>query len=501
MLTRPVYALPLDLFRVLVGLVCFAYFAHTLAEVQDISSPEGLVDHELSLGIFWYTRIGLFQPGMGRAVFEAAFLLACLASWMLVLGYRVKPAAAVLYVIAVSTYRWNFLVMYVDDAVMHLMLLWMLLLPVGRTLVLHEWLADGRAALGRWKAQLVPGGAVRCFLANLALIYLTAGAWKWTSPMWRDGTALFAVLKLPISFAPDFWRPEHLTLLRVANYTALVIEPLFPLALVLRTNHPLKWALFLRMLGFHAGIIATLKIPYANLACLAAGAVVFRDELMGAIVGRRGAPPAQPQAARRGWAGAAALALLLLVAVATLGEVMTPPWRAPSRRTAPADGEADRGGDSLDCPCNQMRAPLWAAGLAQSYRLFDWVDDRNFSASYEVLEKEGDVTVRSADPGEFFPGSVRSTLLQSYLHGVTWHSVPAARSDELKRSLYTRFARRYCRNHHPAGRVQVYATVRRITAEGAGPGRRELLLEFDCRDGEPVLHYVRLGQGVGGDEP
>jgi len=160
-LARPTDALPLDIFRVLVGLLTFIYFLQTFLEARDFSGPDGLIDHELSQKIFWFTRIGLFPPDSSLLFFQTIFLIACLCSWAVILGYRVKIFAAILYLIAVSTYRWNFLVMYVDDSIMHLALFWLLLLPVGRTLVLSEWRADRKEAWQRWKHATAPGFAVR----------------------------------------------------------------------------------------------------------------------------------------------------------------------------------------------------------------------------------------------------------------------------------------------------------------------------------------------------
>src|SRR5262245_8511720 len=117
-LGRPTDALPLDLFRILVGALVFAYFMRTFFEAQDFSNPDGLIDHELSRELFWYTRISFFPASMSLVAFQTIFLMACLCSLALIVGYRVKVCAAILYVIAVCTYRWNFLVMYVDDSIM-----------------------------------------------------------------------------------------------------------------------------------------------------------------------------------------------------------------------------------------------------------------------------------------------------------------------------------------------------------------------------------------------
>ena len=194
-IASPTDALPLDILRIISGLLILAYFLRTLFEVPDISVPDGLIDHHLSMEMFWFTRMGLFGSWMDAEVFQAIFVFACLCSVCLIIGFQVKLSAAVLYLIAVSTYRWNFLVMYVDDAIMHLLLFWMLVLPVGRTLILADWLKNGRGVWGRWKTITVPGTALRCFLWNLALLYLVAGLWKWTSPMWRDGVALYVDLQ------------------------------------------------------------------------------------------------------------------------------------------------------------------------------------------------------------------------------------------------------------------------------------------------------------------
>ena len=57
-------------------------------------------------------------------------------------------------------------------------------------------------------------------------------------PLWQQGFALYATLRLPIAYAPDFWQPQHLPFLQVMNYLALVVEPLIPMLLLCRPGHP-----------------------------------------------------------------------------------------------------------------------------------------------------------------------------------------------------------------------------------------------------------------------
>jgi len=102
---RDTYALPLDLFRVLVGLLSFAYFLRLLVDIPDFSNPNGLLDHELLQQIFWFTRLSLFHPGIAIWSFYVVFGLAGAGAWGIVLGYRIKLCAGALFAIAVSTYR------------------------------------------------------------------------------------------------------------------------------------------------------------------------------------------------------------------------------------------------------------------------------------------------------------------------------------------------------------------------------------------------------------
>ena len=151
------------------------------------------------------------------------------------------------------------------------------LLPVGKTLVCRELIQQGHRCLGRWSTVTVPGTGMRCFLGNVCLVYLVAGLWKLESPMWRQGFALYTVLRLPIAYQPDLWGPQHLLWLQVGTYVALVIEPLIPWLLTRRRGHPLKWLGLLAQLGFHLGIVATLRVPFANLG-LASAVLLFRAE-------------------------------------------------------------------------------------------------------------------------------------------------------------------------------------------------------------------------------
>ena len=473
-LTAPVHALPLDIARIVIGGVLFFYFLGALRQAADFSDPDGLIDHRLSIRILPPTRLSLFQPGMPGWLFRVVFLCACVASLFVVAGYHPRAAAFFLFLAAVSSYRWNVLVAYLDDATMHILCLWLVLLPVGHTLTVQDLVA-GDPATREWVSATVPGLAPRAFMANMALIYLVAGLYKFTSRMWRDGSAMHVALRMPIARAPGFWSPKWRTPLRLVTFAALILEPLFALIFVLPAGSAAKWTLAAGALAFHLGIALTLKIPYSNTAMLGALPVAFSPEIMRGWLGSSpprgtGAPGVLPS-------DVVAVTLVALLVVMLVWELANTGRRLVKRYSS-------SGWD------NPVRALLWMGGVVQSYRLFDWVDARNYDLSFEVRRMGGGDAGHRLDPEPLFPRSMRHLLLQSYLIGNIWLQLSPGKLESVRRSLLVRHARRYARAHPEAGTIDVAVVVRRITADNLGPtrGERRPLMRFTCRDGEAVLH-------------
>ena len=465
-LLRETYALPVDVFRILVGVLCSVYFLRLLFEVGDFSSPHGLLDHTFLAQVLWFTRLSIFQPGCGPLVFYAAFGFGCLGAWGIILGYRIKLCAAVLFVIAVSHYRWNFIVLSVDDSIMHLLLFWLLLLPVGKTLVLQEFLQQGHRCLGQWSTTTVPGTAVRCFLGNVCLAYLVAGLWKLESPMWRQGFALYTVLRLPIAYQPDLWGPQHLPWLQIGTYVALVLEPLLPILLTRRPGHPLKWCGLLAQLGFHLGIVATLRVPFANLGLMASAVLFFRAELMAWIQRATGRTALLQQAPGFDRAGRLALAFLLVLTLAMM-------------RRLPV----------VDIVHQPAFALLWVVGIAQDYQLFNWIDSKNYYVTHRVSAATLREGKRQLEAAAVFPTSMRSVLLQTYLRDVRWMPYPREQRPALKQRILERLAQRFCRLHSTTDTITVQSVIHRIQPRNVDltKGREQFWMQFQCVQEQAVL--------------
>ena len=462
-LLRRTHALPLDLFRITAGLLCVAYFTHQWLIARDFAAPDGYLDHDLQARIYWFTRLSLFQPGVSFLFIQAALAAAWLASWGVLAGWRVRSCAAVAWVVAVSLFRWNLLVMEVNDFIIHLLLVWMMLLPVGKTLTWESWRREGPGAWDRWLGVEVPGAALCCVLANACLVYLIAGPTKLASVYWRSGFALYATLRLDVSNTRDLWAPRHAPLLMLLTYGALVIEIALPFLLLRPKGSRLKWLGGLCQAGLHIGIATAFGLVYVNLAMLATSLLFFREEIMDAL----GAAPATDSETRIPASGKAGLVLVTLIALAVA-------------RGIPVFG-------ALKAPAYIV---LWAGGMFQDYRLFDWIDSKNVHVDYEAVSSAPGRPPRNFDGRRIFPSTMQHLLLQAYLHDVRWAYVPCRHRPALKESILVRSARVYCRARpEETESVSVTAVVNRITPENAAldKGARNFLMEFDCARGESSL--------------
>ncbi len=495
-LDAPVPALPLDALRVAVGLIATAYFARLAWEAGDIVAAGGFYDHGLTQDLFWFTAQPVFHSWMGEGAVRLVYGVACVCALALAAGYRPRLAAACAYLFAVCSYRYSFLVVSVDDAIVHLLLGWMVLLPVGRTLGPGLLRAPSRAGLRAELEVWVPGLTLRLLLANVALVYLVAGLTKWQSPLWRQGDALLAVLKLPASRFPDAWSAEQSWLLRPLNWLGLGIEPLFALLTVLAPHTRVKRALGALLLGFHLLIALTLDVALANLGCIALSLVLFRAELTLALRARLGlgvAPPAPAPPERTPWPAR----VVASVAVALLYGAMTASSLQPSwRGTAPlAEDPKTEGGGPLQ---RAFVTGLWGLGLAQQYRLLDWIDERNYALTLEVSETNARGERSLVPPAGYLPHTMRGGITLSYLLGGRWVPIPSAREGELRASLQRRVSQRYCGRARRDAAVDVVVRIQRIDPV-AHPGAEPLrhpLARFRCeagaaRDLVPTLRPAR----------
>ncbi len=475
MLGADVAALPVDFFRVLVGLIALGYCARQLGEVDLYWGPDSLVPHAVSRSVFAFTWQPLFPLGASNGWVTAVFGTGCALSVAIVLGIFPRVCALGLYALVVCAYRYDFLVLFVDDVVVHLLLFWVVLLPVGSTLSIPALVRNQKGSWATWRHARVSGTTVRLFLANLAFLYLVAGLSKWGSPLWRSGDAIYAVLRLPMSHLSELVDDSHVPFLRYLDYATLIVEPLLGVGILVSSNRAARIGLVTSLLLFHLGIAVAVDVPFANLGCLSVLPLLWRRSA------RARAPRARRASARI--ETAVGLVVLILLVGAMFGSLTGPAWRNPGlaeehgKPSFVEGASAETGGPMQTA----FFGSLWCLGLAQQYRLLDWIDDRNFHVTtrFRVTPNDGSSPTLVAG-GAILPHDMRTSLLLSYLGGVTWMPIPPRGVLPVRRDIENRIALRTCKLLRTNAYVELEADYARVDPRKPSHSERTTLAAFRC---------------------
>ena len=466
-------ALPLDVFRMAAAAVTIAFLGRAWWDASVYLGPHGLLPVGRSREIFWFTAQPLFDPLMSVAAVRGVLGGAICLAFAVLVGAWPRRCAFALFLILVCLYRHMFLVIGIDDAIAHLLMFWCFVLPVGRTLTMGR---DQNA--GHWIETRVAGFAARMLLVNVALLYLVAGVTKWSSSLWLDGYAVYAVCKLPAGWFSNAVTADHIPLTQVLTYSALVFETVVAAIVVLRPHSAAKRVLLAGLVAFHLGVSLMLDVGLANFGCLAFAAIVFRHEIVAAaraiVPGRLRRP--HDASSPPTWTDAYCAVAVALLVVGMLAATTQAQWRQPPGETRPGRHVLTEAGSGLQ---RVAFSGLWLLGLAQQYRLLDWIDERNFALHIRVTEHLQDGTTTELDPQLLVPRGMRSTLLMSYVFDVTWMPVPDDDRAPVRAEIIDRLQHRTC-SLWPGRTVTVRGTIERIDPRVETQPRTETLLHVTC---------------------
>ncbi|MFG2998171.1 HTTM domain-containing protein [Streptomyces sp. NPDC048340] len=136
----------------------------------------------------------------------------------------------------------------------------------------YEPAGEGRAVLDVL-ANVLHNAGMLVIMAEVCLIYATAGWYKIQGSRWQDGTALYYPLGL------DYFTPwpglssllaSSGTMVMLLSYGTVAVQVAFPFTLF---NRRIKNVLLAVMMVEHAGIAVLLGLPFFSLAMIAADAV------------------------------------------------------------------------------------------------------------------------------------------------------------------------------------------------------------------------------------
>lgn len=153
-------------------------------------------------------------------------------------------------------------------------LLWVLWLGSAAWWAAHRYAPHGEPrTLLDVLANLAHNATLAVIMAEVCLIYATAGWYKIQGSRWQDGTALYYPLKL------DYFTPwpalsdilaSSGVMVMVLTYGTVIVQVAFPFTLF---NRRVKNILLVAMICEHAGIALLLGLPFFSMAMIAADAV------------------------------------------------------------------------------------------------------------------------------------------------------------------------------------------------------------------------------------
>ncbi|GAA3393574.1 HTTM domain-containing protein [Streptomyces roseoviridis] len=154
-----------------------------------------------------------------------------------------------------------------------LVLLWVLWLGQGLWWLVSRYAPEEPRTLLDVVANLAHNATLVVIMAEVCLIYATAGWYKVQGSRWQDGTALYYPLQLDY-FSPwpalsDLLGASGLIVL-LLTYGTVMVQVAFPFTLF---NRKVKNVLLAAMMLEHAGIAVLLGLPFFSLAMIAADAV------------------------------------------------------------------------------------------------------------------------------------------------------------------------------------------------------------------------------------
>lgn len=282
-------------FRIVLALLVLADLANRATDLSAHYADEGVLPRTVLIEELLHPSKFSLNLMNGQPLFQTLlFGVAVLAALGMLVGYRTRLMTFLVWALLLSIQVRNPLVLGGGDHLLHLLLFWGILLPLGA-----YWSVDRslKAVPPRLSMQFVSFATVGLFM-QIAFLYWFSALLK-TGEEWRvDGTAIYYALSIdqiatPIgAFLYQF--PELLKVLTFGTFALEVFGPLLLLSPYF--TGPVRTAAVAAFMSLHFGILLTMDIgifPWISAFCMVCFLPGwFWDKAAGVL---RGAFPKQPK--------------------------------------------------------------------------------------------------------------------------------------------------------------------------------------------------------------
>lgn len=262
----------LALFRIAMALIVLWDVVNRVPNLRIHYTDAGVMPRSLLVDDFvrWRWSVNLINDTWTFQIL--CLLVTAIAAVCLMLGYRTRLMAVIVFVMITSLQVRNPLVLSGADTFLRVLLFWMMFLPLGAV-----WSLDARAdaRAGQRVSNRFLSVATVALFAQIGFVYLFTALLK-SDPEWRgDGTALeYALNAHHITRSFGEYLAQFPELLRLLTHGTLVLEfSVIALMFAPVFNGPLRTVVVAAVMGLHMGIFLTMDVglfPFISSACMLA---------------------------------------------------------------------------------------------------------------------------------------------------------------------------------------------------------------------------------------
>jgi hypothetical protein len=259
---EPVAVSTIALLRIAVGLLGIGWALSVAADLPAFYFERGFV-HRQPAEQPW----GLLATFHSDAAVVGVWTLLLVASLSLVVGFRSRLSSLLVFVAMVSLQRRDPFVLNGGDVLVHLLMLYVVLMPSGAWLSVDRWRRVGRERF--WEVPERSPWALRLLQLQICIVYLAAVYAKLIAETWRDGSALTYALRTELvqRYVPPDWIVDSSLFSHVMTFATLGVELAIPLLVWNRRTRP--WVIAAGI-ALHVGIHVMLQIGFFSIAMIIA---------------------------------------------------------------------------------------------------------------------------------------------------------------------------------------------------------------------------------------
>jgi hypothetical protein len=261
---QPIESSTVALFRVAFGLLALGYTLSLAPVLFAFYSDDGILPAQPSYsGTLAWGMLGFFPSDAAVILFYFLLLVGTIA---LLVGFRARLAALVVFACLISFGRRDPWVLNSGDLLVQVLAFYMLFMPSGASLSVDRWLAQS----GRfWEFPARAIWPLRLVQVQVSILYIAAVWAKVRGVTWNDGTAVSYAFRIDdiARFPVPGFVTDSLVLANLLTYGTLAVELSIGMLVWNRVLRP--WVLLLGV-GLHLGIDYAVRVGFFSYAVLVA---------------------------------------------------------------------------------------------------------------------------------------------------------------------------------------------------------------------------------------